>query len=174
VNPVTRWRWNRGENTTRDQFEESLRHQKKYADFFAEHVLSPDPTVGSNALLVSPFNPGSVEYRDVYRPHPNERDIKEFGWGFRDAFSSSLAGNPEIIIPIGQIPYDSSVSLNVEYVPVTISIQGAKKSDLMLLSLVRQVMTDGPFNDTVLSGKYAFGPPKPLSTTNSPTHAGAG
>ncbi|KAF8249055.1 amidase signature enzyme [Wilcoxina mikolae CBS 423.85] len=168
VNPVTRWRWNRGEHTTRDQFEESLRHQKMYADFFAEHVLSPDSTTGSNALLVSPFNPGNVEYRDVYRPHPKERDIREFGWGFRDAFSSPLAGNPEIIIPIGQIPYNSPVSLKVEYVPVTASIQGAKKSDLMLLNLVRQLLTDeraksNGFSEAVLTGKYAFVPvpPKP-------------
>ncbi|KAF8543347.1 amidase signature domain-containing protein [Trichophaea hybrida] len=178
VNPVTRWRWNRGEHTTRDQLEESLRHKETYADFFAEHVLSPDSITGSNALLVSPFNPGNVEYRDVYRPQPKERDIREFGWGFRDAFSSSLAGNPEIIIPIGQIPYNSSVSLKVEYVPVTISIQGAKKSDLMLLNLVRQLLVDersksNGFNGAaeILTGKYAFVPPKPQPTTDGATHA---
>lgn len=43
------------------------------------------------------------------------------------------------MVPIGEIPYNSTVSLKTEYMPVTMSLVVARGCDLMLANLVKEL-----------------------------------
>lgn len=44
----------------------------------------------------------------------------------------NFAGVPQLNIPIGQVPYNSSVTNHIEYLPVTVSLNAARGCDYML------------------------------------------
>jgi Asp-tRNA(Asn)/Glu-tRNA(Gln) amidotransferase A subunit family amidase len=48
---------------------------------------------------------------------------------------SPLSGVPQLVIPLGQVPYQSTVSNITEYLPVTVSLYAAAGCDYMLWDL---------------------------------------
>ena len=53
------------------------------------------------------------------------------------------AETPDLVVPIGEIPYNSTVSLKIEYMPVTMSLVVARGCDLMLANLVKELEEGG-------------------------------
>ncbi|KAH6671842.1 hypothetical protein B0J14DRAFT_655702 [Halenospora varia] len=85
--------------------------------------------------MVLPLSDSEPEYRDDYSDGP---------WsgsgGFHRNFLSVLSRCPEVVVPIGQIPYDSRVSHRREVFPAVASFLGAPGSDHMLSHLVHDVL----------------------------------
>lgn len=67
-----------------------------------------------------------------------------------------MIGLPQLVIPIGQVSYDSRVSGRKEYLPVMGSIIGAKGSDLLLFNLARDALEKAGWGAMVDAGRFAF------------------
>jgi hypothetical protein len=48
---------------------------------------------------------------------------------------SFMAGNPQMMIPVGQTPYYSTISNHTEYIPLTVTMYAAPGCDYMLWDL---------------------------------------
>jgi hypothetical protein len=62
--------------------------------------------------------------------------------GFKDGRISNMADVPDFVVPVGEIPYNSTVSFKTEYMPVTMSFVAARGCDFMLANLIRDLQTD--------------------------------
>ena len=63
--------------------------------------------------------------------------------GFKDGRISVMADVPDNVVPVGEIPYNSTVTLKTEYMPVTMSFVAARGCDLMLANLIRDLQVEG-------------------------------
>ena len=64
-------------------------------------------------------------------------------FGFSDSRIAVHGETPDLVVPIGEIPYNSTVSLKTEYMPVTMSLVVARGCDLMLANLVKELEEAG-------------------------------
>jgi len=63
--------------------------------------------------------------------------------GFSDGRISNMARVPDLVVPVGEIPYNSTVSLKMEHMPVTMSFVAARGCDLMLVNLIEDLEKAG-------------------------------
>ncbi|WWC89459.1 uncharacterized protein L201_004383 [Kwoniella dendrophila CBS 6074] len=68
---------------------------------------------------------------------------------------ASVGGCPHIVIPIGQVPFQSLVSNSLEMQPICASLIGPPSSDLMILDLVDKLVKNGAI-EPVKTGRTAF------------------
>ncbi|KAK0730142.1 amidase signature domain-containing protein [Lasiosphaeris hirsuta] len=149
VSPSMQWRWDRGAEITKTEVEQSCRELKVLESWFAREVLRTDKASGSSAILILPVGPTEPNYRDVYSLPGPRLGI--------DALSlASIMRMPQLVVPIGQVDYESRVSGRKESFPVSSSIAGAHGSDLMLIDLARRALENAKFPTQVTTGRYAF------------------
>jgi hypothetical protein len=46
-----------------------------------------------------------------------------------------MAGNPQMMVPLGQVPYQSTITNHTEYLPVTVTMYAAPGCDYVLWDL---------------------------------------
>ncbi|KAL4963957.1 amidase signature domain-containing protein [Aspergillus stella-maris] len=92
----------------------------------------------SEGIYIYPNSVGAPNYRDQYLGPPTAPF-----WGFSDSNIAVFAGVPDLVVPIGEIPYNSTKSGRTEYLPVTMSIVAARGCDLMVASMVREMEIQG-------------------------------
>ncbi|KAF4997622.1 hypothetical protein FDECE_12040 [Fusarium decemcellulare] len=136
VNPAPLTRWGFGDNST-STIEEGIANKTRFMEWFNTKVLAPDAKSCSNSLLVYvPRTPEPV-YRDTYRAGP------QVPKAFSTSRISVMSETPDMVIPIGEVAYYSSVTSHVEYLPVTVDLMAAKGCDGMLFSLVQDLLEAG-------------------------------
>ena len=92
----------------------------------------------SEGLFLYPQSVGATSYRNTYFGPPTGPPL-----GFGDSRTAVLGGTPEVVVPLGEVPYNSTITLKTHYLPVTMSIQAARGCDLMLANLVRDLEESG-------------------------------
>lgn len=136
VNPAPLRRWALGDNSNAT-FEEAIANKTRFMDWFNGKVLKKDETSCSSDLFI--YVPRT--------PTPKDRDTYWTGPQAPGAFSTSrisvVAEVPDMVIPIGEIGYESSVTNHTEYLPVTVDLMAAKGCDGMLFALVRSLHEAG-------------------------------
>lgn len=63
--------------------------------------------------------------------------------GFSNGRIAVLAGTPDMIVPVGEVAYNSTISLKTEYMPVTMSFGAARGCDFMLVNLIEDLEKAG-------------------------------
>ena len=63
--------------------------------------------------------------------------------GFKDGRISIMGSVPDLVVPVREIPYNSTVTLKTEYMPVTMSFVAARGCDLMLVNLIEKLEKAG-------------------------------
>lgn len=106
----------------------------------------------ATTLLIFPQSCGRPAYRHEV---PDRTEL------FNDTFSiysfGYLVGCPDYAIPVAEIPYLSSATDQIEYLPVSISLIGHPGSDLELFNIMLQLHEAGVISD-VTTGKRLFPP----------------
>ncbi|PQE11375.1 hypothetical protein CJF31_00001188 [Rutstroemia sp. NJR-2017a BVV2] len=124
----------RGAQVTLDNKNRALKEFDVYRRWFQENIMKPGPNGSSSAIMILPCGSGEPKYRNLPNPAP----------GMMPAFSpnyiASVLGLPQVVVPIGQIPFESRISKRTEYLPTVGSIAGAPGSDLMLVDLVKAAL----------------------------------
>lgn len=63
---------------------------------------------------------------------------------------------PEVTAPVGDIPYNSTVTLREERLPVAVSLIGSPGTDLLLVDVVEKGMKAGGLATKVKTGSSMY------------------
>ena len=136
VDPAPLERWSFGENSS-STLAEAMHNKTQFMDWFNSQILVRDPAACSNSLLVYVPRLPATTYRDTYTTGP------QVPHGFSASRISVLSETPDMVVPIGQAAYNSTVTNHVEYLPVTVDFMAAKGCDGMIFSLVEDLLAAG-------------------------------
>ncbi|KAJ9114132.1 hypothetical protein QFC20_001648 [Naganishia adeliensis] len=138
--PAVRWAYGRQRGEA--GYQEELRRKNVFRDFFSEYVLKADNETCTDGLFLYPINTGFTSYRNGYKAAPQP----PFGV-FNEVYAPFHEG-PEISIPLGQVPYNSTISNHVEYLPVSVAISARPGCDYVLLDLAAGLQDAGIISAT--------------------------
>jgi hypothetical protein len=137
VNPVPLARWGWGDNQTYT-VEDAVANKTIFMDWANGTFLAPSPETCSESLTmyVGSSTPSPV-YRNTYWDEPG------VPFGFSNSRISVMAEVPDFVVPLGEAPYNSTITGHVEYLPVTANLMVAKGCDGMLFSLIEDLYEAG-------------------------------
>ncbi|KAJ8115523.1 hypothetical protein OPT61_g2851 [Boeremia exigua] len=129
INPVPLARWGWGDNQTAT-LEEGIANKTTFMAWANNTFLAPSAATCSESLVMYVGSTARTNYRNVYLNEPGV----PLGWG--NSRISIFSEAPDFVVPIGEAPYNSTVTGHVEYLPVTVNLMAAKGCDGMLFSLI--------------------------------------
>jgi Asp-tRNA(Asn)/Glu-tRNA(Gln) amidotransferase A subunit family amidase len=135
--PVPLVRWAFAESVGQEGYQDALDEQNTFTSFIRDQVLPSN----CSTLLLYPQSDGTPFYRNNYLSEP------EAPVGFGAGRIANLAGVPEIVIPIGQATFNSSITKSTsDSLPVSMSIVGGRNCDGQLLHLASKLEKAGITN----------------------------
>ncbi|KAJ5933252.1 hypothetical protein N7516_007741 [Penicillium verrucosum] len=136
--PLARWTW--GQNNGGDTaYSEAMKNKTIFKDWWeSDGYGKADKQTCSEGIYIYPYSKGQTQYRNAYFDAPSAPPM-----GFSDGRISILAGTPDLVVPIGEVPYYSTISLKTEFMPVTMSFGAARGCDLMLVNLIEDLEQAG-------------------------------
>jgi hypothetical protein len=132
INPVPLARWGWGDNQT-TPLSEGIANKTMFMAWANSTFLAPHAETCSESLVLYVGSTGQTNYRNVYRDEPGV----PLGWG--NSRISIFAETPDFVVPVGEAPYNSSVTGGVEALPVTVDFMAAKGCDGMLFSFINEL-----------------------------------
>lgn len=136
VNPVPLARWGWGDNQT-IPVEQAIANKTMFMSWVNETLLAPSATTCSESLLMYVGGTGAANPRNVYLKEPGV----PLGWS--NSRISIMSETPDFVVPLGEAPYNSTITGHVEYLPVTANLMAAKGCDGMLFSLIEDLYKVG-------------------------------
>ncbi|KUJ14563.1 putative Glutamyl-tRNA amidotransferase subunit A [Mollisia scopiformis] len=136
-NPLVRWTWAQTNATT---LEEGINNKTIFMDWWNSEVIKSDPETCSDSLLLYPGTLATPNPRNVYLSPP----VIPAGWSIQNV--AIMAGVPDMVLPVGQAPYNSTISLHEEYLPVAVDIIAAPGCDAVIFELAEQLQNAGIIN----------------------------
>ncbi|KAH6611612.1 hypothetical protein Trco_001632 [Trichoderma cornu-damae] len=149
VEATPRFRWAIGEGESKQDCADHRERIEVFKRWFDENVMSTPH--GSDAIMVLPFGPHTVQYRD---DSPRRTPSRIEGIGPESL--APLLGMPHLIVPFAQIPYNSRVTGRIEKRPFSGSVVGPDGSDMMLIRLVKAALEHAKWRSRVDTGRLAF------------------
>ncbi|KAJ4408358.1 hypothetical protein N0V91_003362 [Didymella pomorum] len=145
INPVPLARWGWGDNQTAT-LSEGIANKTTFMSWANSTFLAPSPSTCSESLVMYVGSTGRSTYRNTYLDEPGV----PLGWG--NSRISIFSEAPDFVVPIGEAPYNSTITNHVEYLPVTANFMAAKGCDGMLFSLIGDLNEAGILKEA-LAGK---------------------
>ncbi|RDW72673.1 glutamyl-tRNA(Gln) amidotransferase, subunit A [Aspergillus mulundensis] len=137
IDPVPLSRWNWGLSYPDSQLDIELANKEVFKAWWNSTVQVFDEETCADSLVLYVGTAGTPTYRNVYR------DIPGIPLGFSSARISNMAGVPDMVVPVGQARYNSTITLREEYLPVAVDIIAPHGCDLMVFSLVNELVERG-------------------------------
>ncbi|KAL6410783.1 glutamyl-tRNA subunit a [Ilyonectria robusta] len=136
--PLARWEW--GQIHANDTvYDQELRNITIFKEWWeTEGYGRHDPESCSEGLYVYTFMAGVPSYRDEYFEARTTPPL-----GFDDSSIPVMAGAPEVVVPIGEVPYESRITKKTEYLPVSMGLRMARGCDYVLADLVKDLEKAG-------------------------------
>ncbi|VUC33773.1 unnamed protein product [Clonostachys rosea] len=159
ADPYIRFKWALGKKITQEQYDEAIAERDVLKERVLRKIIPQNARNEAQSILIMPN--GKME--ELYRYHYDGRTLEEEaslkqGYGFKDNFLAILSGLPFFNVPVGQIPYVSTVTERSEVIPGNIGLIGPKGSDVALLQLVEKFLDSIPgLRSCVRTGTKAFG-----------------
>ncbi|OCB84568.1 amidase signature enzyme [Sanghuangporus baumii] len=144
INPAVLSRWQYGQEKGEAGYVEELAHRQVFEEWTANNFLLADPETCSKSIYLYPQNAGTYSSRPSAPPT-----------GFSDGRVAVHGRTPDIVIPLGQVSYNSTISGISEILPVSISLVARRGCDFMLLDLVGK-LADAGVIIKVKAGRTAF------------------
>ncbi|KAF9700229.1 hypothetical protein EKO04_001427 [Ascochyta lentis] len=136
INPVPLARWGWGDNQTAT-LEEGIANKTMFMSWANSTFLAPSRQTCSESLVMYVGSTGRTNYRNIYLDEPGV----PLGWG--NSRISIFSEAPDFVVPVGEAPYNSTITNHVEYLPVTANFMAAKGCDGMLFSLIGDLYEAG-------------------------------
>ncbi|KAF2108478.1 amidase signature domain-containing protein [Lophiotrema nucula] len=146
VSPPVRWQWELSSHITAEANVEALKRLEVYKKWFMEAIMKPEERT---TLILIPIEEISPRYRDDATSRFNPV-------GVPNLFLSPILGAPELTIPIGEYPFESKCSGNIEKLPIAISMIAAPGEDLILFDIASDCLKKAGRPTQVLAGKKLF------------------
>ncbi|KZM28146.1 uncharacterized protein EKO05_0005829 [Ascochyta rabiei] len=145
INPVPLARWGWGDNQTAT-LEDGIANKTTFMSWANSTFLAPSAQTCSESLVMYVGSTGLTNYRNIYLDEPGV----PLGWG--NSRISIFSEAPDFVVPVGEAPYNSTITNHVEYLPVTANFMAAKGCDGMLFSLIGDLYEAGILKEA-LAGK---------------------
>jgi hypothetical protein len=136
INPVPLARWGWGDNSTAT-LADGIANKTAFMAWANSTFLAPSPQTCSESLVMYVGSTGRTTYRNVYLDEPG------VPLGFSNSRISVFSETPDFVVPVGEAPYNSTITNHVEYLPVTANLMAAKGCDGMLFSLIEGLYEAG-------------------------------
>ena len=147
VIPFVQRRQAKGAAVTAEQHEAAMQKLKVYKDWLLDVVFARG---GKEILVVLPIANVEANYRDELSPSPDEQSALD------QLFVSPILQAPDIMVPIGEVTYQSKISRRTEVLPVLLNVVGAPNTDFQLLEAVEKVLTLSKRPTSVATGTRMF------------------
>jgi Asp-tRNA(Asn)/Glu-tRNA(Gln) amidotransferase A subunit family amidase len=133
---------------TRARYPESQRRRKAFGDWFNTNMLPTNNETCSEYLFAHSYHipPTTVK---------TDPAVAAMVPGYYDGLYTNYAGTPEIVVPIGQIQYESTYTKRTEWQTVTVALGVAKGCDLVLFDIVDKLVEAGMLKE-VMAGVVAY------------------
>ncbi|KAJ5319791.1 hypothetical protein N7508_000074 [Penicillium antarcticum] len=136
--PLARWTWGQS-NGGNAAFDEAMKNKTIFKNWWeTEGYGKADKETCSEGIYLYPYTKGDTQYRNVYFSAPTAPPL-----GFSNGRIAVLAGTPDMVVPVGEVAYNSTISLKEEYMPVTMSFGAARGCDFMLVNLIEDLQKAG-------------------------------
>ncbi|THV78933.1 amidase signature enzyme [Aureobasidium pullulans] len=137
-NPLARWQWGQ-ETNSNSSYGAALHNMTMFRDWWQTSGFgAPDNTTCSESIFAYIWDIGVPSYRNRYFISTNSPPLGFDYWAI-----AGYAGAGEVIVPVGESPYNSTISGKTEYLPVSVALQAARGCDHMLAGLVRDLQASG-------------------------------
>ncbi|KAI0182115.1 putative amidase [Hypoxylon sp. FL1284] len=150
LGPYMQWKWDRGSKVTLEDKTRAEHELAVYQRWFRENVLKAEDGGGSDAVLILPCSSPDPSYRDLPSPQPKVSAAHNLN------YISSMQGLPQIVVPVGQIPFESRISKRTEHLPIAASMASASGSDMLLISLAKAALERARKPTHVETGRLTF------------------
>ncbi|KAG6360963.1 hypothetical protein INS49_012031 [Diaporthe citri] len=147
VIPFVKQRWDSGAAVTHRQHEEGLRKLEVYRKWLFDTLFL---FRRGRTLMVLPISPVEPHYRDERAESPRYQSATH------GLFLSPILKAPDVVVPMGEIPYESRISGRQEWLPVGVNLVGAPGMDKWLFDAVTRVLRSSGRPDVVSWGSRIF------------------
>ncbi|KAL4877398.1 amidase signature domain-containing protein, partial [Aspergillus karnatakaensis] len=148
--PLSRWSW--GMSYPMSQLDAELEKKDIFTAWWNSTVQVFDEETCSDSLILYVGAAATPTYRNVYR------DMPGIPAGFGTSRIGNIAGVPDMVVPVGEARYNSTITLQEEYLPVAIDFIAPHGCDLMMFNLVNELVDAGIVKEPVTgSSMYANG-----------------
>ncbi|OBZ69725.1 Amidase 1 [Grifola frondosa] len=146
IDPAPLTRWTYGRSLPAGRHDEAVANKTIFMDWFASEVVKGGVVdTCSESIFLYPQSSGGTNYRNRYIGPPSTP------FGFSAGRIAVHAETPDMVVPVGEAPYNSTITGKMEVLPVTLSFVAAKNCDLMLFNLFAALQDAGIIN-TVKTG----------------------
>ncbi|KAJ5760754.1 hypothetical protein N7520_007910 [Penicillium odoratum] len=146
--PLSRWDW--GLEYPDSQLEAEIQHKDIFTSWWNSTVQVFDQETCSDSLILYVGTAATPTYRNAYRSMPGIPS------GFASSRIANFAGVPDMVVPIGQALYNSTITLQEEYLPVAVDFIVPHGCDLMVFNLVNELVETGIVKEPV-AGSTLYG-----------------
>lgn len=147
VIPFVKQRWESGAAVTTQQHKEGLKKLEVYREWLLDTLFL---SRGGRTLVVLPVSPVEPHYRDERTQSPRYQSATD------ELFLSPVLKAPDVVVPIGEVPYESTVTGRQEWLPVGVDLVAAPGTDEWLFDAVTTVLKSSGRPDVVSSGTRMF------------------
>lgn len=136
------------QRVTKEQYRSATSFVASFTSSISENVFKRDSESCSDSLFIYDAGTGRFPYLrdDLYYPEPNHTaDDPNAPAKFSDFYTylGSMAGLPEVTIPLVPVSYFNRVDGEWDNVPVTVQLVARAGCDAMLLDLVKKMAERG-------------------------------
>ncbi|KAJ6004591.1 hypothetical protein N7540_012960 [Penicillium herquei] len=146
--PLSRWSW--GLEYPESQLETEIKNKDTFTAWWNSTVQVFDAETCSDSLILYVGTAATPTYRNAYRSMPGIPS------GFSASRIANFAGVPDMVVPIGQAKYNSTITEQEEYLPVAIDFLAPHGCDLMIFNLVNELVAAGIVKEPV-TGSTLYG-----------------
>ncbi|KAI7212840.1 amidase signature enzyme [Hortaea werneckii] len=134
--PLVRWQWGIPHN---ESYDSAVHNMTVFRSWWETQGYGRNDTeTCSKGIFVYPWSLGTPNYRDTYLDPPTQPPL-----GFANWAIAGYAAGGELVVPVGEVPYESRITRQTEFLPVSVSLLVAHGCDLVLADLVRDLEKNG-------------------------------
>ena len=134
--PLIRWQWGQNHSSS---YSAAVRNLTTFKTWWSTSGYGrPSTSSCSEGIFVYPSYLGTPSYRNTYFDAPTTPPL---GWSTGRA--AVFGGGAELVVPVGEVSYESTISLQTEYLPVGVNLLVAPGCDLVLANLVKELEEGG-------------------------------
>ena len=138
INPSPLIRWAYGQNNLpAGAADQAIQNATIFRNWWEKNVIIPTPESCSDSILLYVSSSGSPSYRNRYGGAPGVPT------GISIGRLSGFAEEPDMVFPIGQASYNSTITGQEEVLPVAVSVVAAKGCDGMIFTLAERLYAEG-------------------------------
>lgn len=147
VIPFVRRRWTLGASVSDAEHEEATQRLLVYRKWLHDQFFGDE---NFETFVILPVAEVKPVYRDEKVESPETQSACD------QLFLPPICGSPDVVVPIGEMPYHSKISNKIEYLPVVANLIAAPGRDHELLGAVDTILERSGRSKMVSTGPRIF------------------